>query len=550
MDFTVAVRDFRRISYVVNILVKNGLGYFVQEFNLKYHLPFIKRFQSYPEPEAPQARLRKVMEHLGGAYIKLGQLLSLRPDLVPTEYCLEFSKLQDRVPSFPYAEVKAIVEKELNMPLHKVFSYFEKVPIGSASIGQVHAAKLINGRKVVVKVQRPGVEKQFLSDIDIMYYFAHKLEKSRKLKKYSPLRIVQEFERYTRNELNYITEGRNIERFYENFKGSKTIVIPKVYRAYSTKRVLTMEYLEGSKLIDLLRAKSRFDRRKAAMNLLDCNIKQIFSQDIFHADLHPGNIIMMSRGRLGLLDFGIAGSLSPEMRDEGLKLVEALVAKDVDKVTKQILKIGKKNDDVDARAFRERVYNIVMRWHGAELKQVRVTHMLHEIFDACADSGIELPVDMILLGKALITVEGTGMQLVPNLDFVNVMKPRIEKMLARKIRPSFKATLKKTKSMAEAIGKIPESALETLEQLKRPTFKIDIDDLDVRKIGLDIDTSSNRMSYAMISAALIVAGAVIMHANIGPAVFGYSMFAIVCFVFAFILLAVLVTSISKEKRTV
>lgn len=548
MGIATAVRDFKRISYIANVLVKNGLGHFVHEFNLKYHLPFSKKFKKYNKPDSPEVRLRKVMEQLGGAYIKLGQLLSLRPDLVPEEYCKEFSKLQDSVRPFAYPQVKAIVEKELKKPLSKVFAYFEKVPTGSASIGQVHAAKLLNGKKVVVKVQRPDVDKQFFADIDIMYYFAHKLEKTKKFKRYSPMKIVEEFDRYTRNELNYVLEGRNIEKFYANFKKSKTIVIPRAYREYSTAKILTMDYLEGTKLVDLLRLKKKFNRKKIASDLLDCLLKQIFIDEVFHADLHPGNIIIMKNGKIGLLDFGIVGSFSPKLKASNLKLFTAILEKDVDKATRALLSIYTSEKVVDVDEIKEGVDDIIGRWYGAELQQVKTTHMLHELFDLCTKKGLHPPVDVILFGKGLVTVEGTGIQLTPEFDVAKVAKPMIEKMLKRKFKPSLKKTIMSAKAMAGTLKNIPESTLDALDQIKKASFKIDIDDIDVRKIGLDIDTSSNRLSYAMISAAFIVAGAVIMHANIGPALWGYSMFALACFGFSLFLLGLLGVSISREGK--
>jgi len=289
MDLVSGIKDIERVSHTINILFRHGMGYFIQKYGFKLHLPFTKRiaFHRYKKPVLPEVRLRKAFEELGGTYIKLGQLLSLRPDLVPRKYCDEFSKLQDKVTPFSFEKVKQIVERELGKPLNRIFRKFEQKPLGSASIGQVHAATLKNGQKVVVKVQRPGIKELFRADIDIMYYFAKKLEGTKSFGKYSPLTIVKEFERYTKNELNYLTEAKNIERFYENLKNVRQVRIPKLYKEYTTTKVLVMEYVRGRKLSELIRKNAKFNKKAVMNSIIHTCLKQVFEQNIFHADLHP-----------------------------------------------------------------------------------------------------------------------------------------------------------------------------------------------------------------------------------------------------------------------
>ena len=249
-------KDAKRVKQVVSVMVAEGLGYFIDKMKLRWHLPLHKNLQFYhftkKEHIPLQVRLRRSMETLGGAYIKLGQLLSLRPDLVPMDYCKEFEKLQDQVPAFPFSQVKKIVEEELGKPLSEIFSHFEEKPIGSASIGQVHRAKLKDGKEVVVKVQRPDIQELFHEDIDILYYLFGKLDKYYHYEHFSPLMILDEFERYTKKELDYCFEKRNLTRFGDNFKHSSFIKVPKAYDAYSTSSILTMEYLKGEKLSTLI----------------------------------------------------------------------------------------------------------------------------------------------------------------------------------------------------------------------------------------------------------------------------------------------------------
>lgn len=550
MGFRSGIKDIGRVSHVINVFFKHGLGYFIQKFGFHLHLPFSKRVavHKYRKPVATEVRVRKAFEELGAAYIKLGQMLSLRPDLIPKEYCHEFSKLQDRVPPFPYEKAKQIVEEELGKPIHKAFKSFEKKPIGSASIGQVHLAKLNNGKRVVVKVIRPGVRDVFRADIDIMRYFAKKLEGTKSFGKYSPLQIIKEFERYTKNELNYLVEAKNIERFYENLKKTKYVRIPKIYTDYTTTSVLTMEYLEGKKLTELLRGRKPFNKKAVMEALIHTCLKQVFEQNLFHADLHPGNILVLEKGKIALLDFGIVGSLTPYMRKEGMKLYVALVNKDIDDVVKQLLRIGKPGPETDLEDFRRDVDNIVSGWYGAELRHVRVTHMLHNLFESAVSHGINMPVDMIMLGKAFLTVEGTCLMLNPRFNFVKESHKYVSQYTKEKAitRESFGLFMKKSREMAETLEMIPSEALAVLEKLKHGIIKVDIEDTDLRRLALDIDRSSNRLSYSMIMAALIVAGALMMHTGVEPFYRGFSFPAMVLYIIAAFMGLTLFVSILKE----
>jgi len=550
MSLSSGLKDIRRASHVAGVLFKHGMGYFIHKHRLKLHLPFRKRVavHRYRKPMMPEARLRKSFEELGGTYVKLGQLLSLRPDLVPPQYCREFSKLQDEVPPFSFEKAKKIVEKELGKPLNKIFKSFDSKPIGSASIGQVHLAKLRNGRNVVVKVRRPGIKEVFDADIDLMYYFAKKLEKDKGFDKYSPLRIVEEFERYTKNELNYLIEANNIEKFYENMKNVAYVKIPKLYRNYTTSKVLVMEYIKGKKLSDIMREKKKFDKKAVINSLAHAGLKQVFEHGVFHADMHPGNIILANGGKIGLIDFGIVGSLKPFYRKEGIKLYVALVNKDIERIVKGVLRLGKPSNKTDTEKLKEEIDDIVSSWHGTELRQVRVTSMLVKILDRCVSHHIKIPVDVVLLGKCLVTVEGTCLMLNPRYNFVRESEQYLKKYIKRRIisEESFKIFLDKSREMAETLEMIPSEAMSVLQKLKHGVIKIDIEDTDLKRLALDIDKSSNRLSYAVVIAALIVSAALMMHANVGPYYKGFSFPAMVLYIIAAFMILTLFVSIVKE----
>jgi ubiquinone biosynthesis protein len=532
------------------VLFKHGFGYFIQKYNLKFHLSFSKRaaVHRYKKPMLPEVRLRKAFEELGGTYVKLGQLLSLRPDLVPRKYCDEFSKLQDKVKPFPLEEAKDLIKKELRKPIGKVFKEFEGRPVGSASIGQVHEAKLKDGKKVVVKIQRPDVEQIFQADIEIMYYIAKKLEKKGGFGKFSPVTIVKEFDRYTKNELNYLVEGGNIESFYQNLHKTSYVKVPKLYREYTTRRLLVMEFIKGRKLTDLLRHRKAFSKKAVMDSIINTIMKQVFEQDVFHADIHPGNVLVISKGKIGLLDFGIVGRLTPYLRREAVRLYAALIKRDVNGVVKHLLRIGKPSDTTDVEDFRKDVENIITEWHGTELRQVRGTHMLHRLFDKSIEHDIAMPVDIILLAKALVTVEGTCLMLNPRFNFTREAEKYIGKYIHKRMftKESFDEFVKKSREIGETIQMIPSETLATLEKLKRGIIKIDIDDTDLRRLALDIDKSSNRLSYSMVLAALIVSAALMMHANVGPYYRGFPVPAMVLYIIAAFMCLMLFVSIVKE----
>ena len=545
-------RDAKRIRQVVCVLVQEGLGFFVDALQLRWHLPFHKNIPFYnftrkdhiPLP----VRIRHSMEKLGGAYIKLGQLLSIRPDLVPLEYCTEFSKLQDDVPSIPFSFIQQQVEKELGKSITELFSSFEKKPIGSASIGQVHCAVLKNGTHVVVKVQRPNIKEIFDEDIDILYYLFGKLDKYYHYENFSPLLIIEEFERYTKKELDYHFERRNLEFFAKTTPRTSPVIIPHVYSSLSTSSVLIMEDMAGEKLSVLLVSRKNFARKKIAQTLVQTALQQVFTQDIFHADLHPGNIIILPHDKIALLDFGIVGSLDEDLRSKGIDLFLSLLEKDTDGVIAALVHMGETSEATDISVLKREVHDIIMNWYGSTLSEVRVTSMLHHIFDACLKQHLALPLDMILLGKALVTVEATCAQLDPTLDFVAVAKPYLKQFVKRKIKQSFRPQhiIKETLAFKDALKEVPHQMLSVLDTIQKGKLNVSVAKEEVSYLTQEIDRSSNRLAFALIIASLIVGGALLMQNNIPPIIWGMSLLALICFAGAILMGLFLTFSIFRE----
>ncbi len=541
------IQDIKRASYIVNVLIKKGFAKIIYDAGLSWHLPFHKRLTLVKKelPSDLPIKVREVLEELGGAYVKLGQVLSLRPDLIPEEYCEEFKKLLDHVPPFPFEIVKSIVEKEFEKPLEKLFTNFDKVPVGSASISQVHRAKLKSGKDVVVKILRPNIRQKFDEDIDIMYYVAQKLE-SRINNNISLINIVDEFKKYTQKELNLVFEGKNIDRFYKYFERSKSVVIPKVFWQYTTENTLVMEYIDGIKLSEI--NNSDLNKKTLAKTVFDACFKQIFEFGVFHADLHPGNIIAIINNKIGILDFGIIGNLSTEMRINGIKLYVCLINKDIDGIIRVILDVGTPSPDTDIDILKEDITNLVNDWYYSSIKDTNTTRLLFRILNTCINHKIKMPVDLILYGKALITVEGTCMTLDDKFNFVESAKPRVVQFLKKQRTPRIiiNKFIQKSKNIVDLLYNIPEETYELIKKIKTGRISLDLQDSDIKHLGFDINTSSNRLSYAIIIGALVVASALFI--NVKPLINGYSILSLFFLFFATIFSISFLISIYKEGR--
>ncbi|MBI5064625.1 AarF/ABC1/UbiB kinase family protein [Candidatus Woesearchaeota archaeon] len=534
------IKDIRRITQVVRVLLKQGFGKILYDHGLRKYLPFHKRVMMNGKlPSDLPVKIRLVFEELGGAYVKLGQLLSLRPDLIPQEYCDELKKLQDQVPPFPFNQAMNILENEVGKD---VFLKIDEKPIGSASIAQVHRAKLKNNQDVVIKIQRPYVKDDFETDIDIMYYIAHKLEK--KFEEFSPIEIVKEFENYTKKELNFVNEAKNIDRFYQIFSKDPHVRIPSVYWHHTTKNVLVMEYLRGKKISEL--KDEKYDKKKIAETIVEALMKQVYEHGVFHADLHPGNILVVDDDKISLLDFGIVGVLNQEMKTASLNLFVALINRDTEEVIKILLKVGTQTKYTDLPHFKNDIESILSEWFDQKLKMNYITKVIYDLVNTCIKYKIKLPIEIILYAKSFLTAEGTCKSLVPDFNFINSSQPHVIRILEKENTPKkvLNRFIKKSKELSDAVLKIPGEAFELLEKLKTGRFSFDLEDTDIKHLGMDINMSSNRLSYAIVIAALIVGGS--MLTELRPQYGGYSVISLIFLSSASIMLALLLISVRRE----
>ena len=542
------LRDLARFNQIILILTKHGFGHILDKFKIKKPKRIVLK-KAHPQ------RLRKAFEELGPTFVKLGQILSLRPDLVPIEYVKELSSLQDRVPPFSYEKVEKIIQEELKKPINELFPYFSKEPIASASIAQVHKAKLKNGTIVAVKVQRPNVKEIMDTDIEVMFYVAKLLEKhSKNLREFQPTKIVEEFKNWTEKELDFRREAKNAKRFYRNFKNSATVKIPKVYDQYSTRRVLTTEFIDGIELhkINKLKGKKGYNVNQIIKNGFDSILTQVFVHGFFHADPHPGNILILKGNKIGLVDFGIVGFFNKRLKDKSIELFYGIVQEDIDSIIDTFMDMGLINEkETNIDAFREDVLEVIEPLQKSSLDKVKISYVLENVLDLALKHHVKLPVDFVLFGKTILEIEGVGLEYAPRFKFVESSKPFIEKLIKRefKINNMAKNLMKNVAKYGKLFRELPDQLSSALRRIQKGTLRVNIEDTDVKKLAVDIDKSSNRLTYGMLTAAFLITGALLV--KIGKPIWGgFPLVSILCFLVAIIFAITLFVSIEKEPKEV
>src|SRR3989344_8845419 len=475
MSLVTTIKEVSRLRQIAVVLAEQELFFIVDRLKLRNHLPLAYQPKYLKNKSELPRRLRLAMENLSGAFIKLGQLLSLRPDLIPKEYADEFSKLQDQVPLFSYDIVKSTIESEFNKSIHEIFIRFEKQPIAAASVGQVHKAILKSGEKVAVKVQRPKIEDTFKTDIDILYHLAPIIEEHYpNLKQYNLKQIIKEFEDYTKNELNYLAEAKNVEIFYKNFINHDKKKIPNIYWDYTTKKVLTLEFIDGQ---EISKVKLGQKEKKQIVKLVaDCFLKQVLEYGVFHADPHPGNIFITKNNKLALLDFGIVGKISPDLRKKIENLFIGLIQGDRILISDSFISLNIVQEDINIEEFREDLSQHLGNYYNTSLSKIDISSLLYDLLTLAKKYNMKFPSSFVLLIKAIATTEGFGKDLDPDFNFVVTCKPYVNKILKKKISSDYIFdTLKENLlTFKDLIIDFP-SNLKTLIS-RREKVKVDIDD--------------------------------------------------------------------------
>lgn len=537
------IKDVKRLEEILHVLVANEFGYLIEKLKLKHILPMGIRVRKtlFTQLDTQPKRIRKIFEQLGGTFVKLGQLLSIRPDLIPQEYCDEFAKLQDQVPAFSGEKAKKIIEKELNKKITKVFSYFNEKPIAAASIGQVHEAVLKNGRKVVVKVQRPEIKEKIKTDIHILYKIADLLEKKIKPRLFNPHDIIQEFERYTEKELDYIREGKNIDIFYKNFLNEKKVKIPEIFQEYTTNKLLVLEYIDGIKLLELKKIKKK-SAKAIATNIAQAVFKQIFIDGFFHADPHPGNILVLKTDKIALLDFGIVGRFSEPLKEKVSNLFIGMVNADLEEITNSLLDLGIIGDNLEIDKLKDDIREKFGEYYNTNIDKVDFIDVFNKSIFISREYDIKFPINFVLLGKSILTLQGVCLKLNPEFNLVEEARPFINKLIKQRMKAGniVKQIFTHSIRLKNFILRLPEETTQLVYRIRDADKNLSSIDKDIRKLTRELDYFSNRMVFGMLIAATLLAGALTINIS--------TITSYICFTLAIILFILLIVSILREKR--
>jgi ubiquinone biosynthesis protein len=521
------LKNFQRLRQIINVFAKHGFGHIIDQMNLgrygakRWRFFRVRRFDD-DEPITPLSvpeRLRLAFEELGPTFIKLGQILSTRPDLISAEWIEELKKLQSHASSFPFSEVRRIIESELDSPFEGIFADFNPVPFAAASMAQVHDATLQNGDAVVVKVQRPDIAGLINTDLNLLAFLARLLEKHVvESRLYQPTELIREFARSIRQEIDFTMEGASTDYFHQNFSDNKNIKIPKIYWEFTNRRVLTLERIDGIPIdaIQKLDA-AEIDRKKIAEILLDFFYKQIFSDGFFHSDPHPGNLFVLADGRIGLVDFGMAGRISGEMLHSICTWFVAVLNRDVDRVVKTYVRMGILGDATNTAALKMEMADFLDRYFNMPLSRVRISNLIDEVFNASLRHQVQFPSAFLMLGKTVVTIESVVMRLNPDFNLLTFSQPYISDLVVQQFDAQHwaKQMYGTIEDFAEMARDLPLQLHQILQKLQKGNLKLELEHTSLDRLIREFDRVSNRIAFSLIIAALIIGSSIILqHAEL------------------------------------
>ena len=503
--------------------------------------------------EAPDA-LARDLEKLGPTFIKLGQVLSTRPDLLPPAYLEALTRLQDNVKAFPFPDVQRIVEEELGARLSKAFSAFEETPIAAASLGQVHRAALRDGRIVAVKVQRPDIEKTVATDLEALDEIAQFLStRTGAGKRYDLVGMVAEFRIALQAELDYMQEANNLRTIGTNLEEFEAIVVPQPVEGYTSKRVLTMDYVSGRKVTQISPVVSiELQRDVLADTLVRAYLKQIVLDGVFHADPHPGNVFVTDEGLLALIDLGMIGRLSPQMQDRLLKLLLAISEGRGEEAAEVAVTLGEKLPEFNEAGFRRAISTLVGRIGHQSVAEFQVVRVFLELSALINDNAMRAPAELTMLGKTLLHLDEVARALDPTLDVNDCVRRNGVELMSRRMKKmaSSGSLIAAVLEGKEFAAKLPGRVNRVLDSLAASELKLKVELIDDGAIIDGLQKVANRITLGLILAAMIVGAAMVMRVDTTFRILGYPGLAMILFVLAGVGAAYLAVQIVRHDRSV
>lgn len=556
--FTRGIRNAKRLAEIVRVLARHGFGEVVARLHLLDAIParLAAGLRLTPDSAKQQAsrgeRLRTVLVELGPTYVKLGQILSTRPDLIPPDICADLETLQDRVPPVSNEEATQVILDELGLAPGEVFGSFEETPVASASISQVHRATLKDGAAVAVKVQRPGIAAVIDADVELLGSVAQwVVERGIRTPGFDPAGTVEEFSRSVRRELDFVHEARTVERFARNFSGCETVHFPTVYPDVSTSRVLTMEWIAGTSLRDTDRLRQEgHDLCRIAQHGVEVVLQQIFEHGLFHGDPHPGNIFVLPGDVICLLDYGMVGQLTPDDTERFANLLLAVFRKDVAQATSAVLELAETTGETDRKALERDLHEFIEFDAERIMEGLAFGEAMNHVVGILRQHSLVLPTRYTLLIKALATVEQVGRDLDPNLDIAAQMRPYVEQLLkrrysARRVVSDVSRAVQETVALGRSL---PADVRELVGSFKRDGFKVALRPEDIHRLTDAQEQSASRVTFGMIIGALIVGSSLLMQISSGPNFLGLPVIGLAGYLIAAVLGLGMVFSMWRSRR--
>jgi ubiquinone biosynthesis protein len=534
-----ATRNLSRLSEIAQVAVRHGFGYWFETHRLSDLFPRRgPRVELDGQPSQRGQHLREMLDELGPTFVKFGQLLSTRPDVLPPDIIAELRGLQDDVRPFPLADVEKVVEEELDLSIDKLFSEFEERPVAAASIGQVHRATLPNGRRVAVKVQRPGAPRQIEADVALLYQAARiAKERVRALDFIDARQLVDEFSRSIRQELDYRLEARNADTFHRNFAGHPHVRVPRVFWSYTRSRVLTLEWIEGTQVADIdPETWSVEDRRDLAHLMAETWMTMIFRHGFFHGDPHPANILVLGRAdAIGLVDFGAVGKLTDDDISKLTRMFIDAASENVDSLPKRLADLGVRYPKEREEEFLAEIRELYYRYYGASLAEIDPLQVIREVFQLIYSLNLQLPTRFLLLDKAIATLASVGIDLYPDFNVFEVARPYARGLLIERFGPRRMAARARKESwkLGQVALELPYQIHDVLQEMRDGQIEVGF----VHK-GLDdllnrMDVVFNRLVIAMIVAGGLIGSSLIgIFAKGGPHFLGINTISVIGFAFS------------------
>jgi ubiquinone biosynthesis protein len=547
------IRNISRLNHILRILIKYGFGYIIDRARIRKGVPLIavsgKGHPSVFNLPLP-VRVRRIFEELGPTFMKLGQVLGTRADILPVEYCLELEKLQDSVPSLPFKEIEKDLDSEFGKPWNAIFESIEPEATASASIAQVHNARLKSGEDVVIKIIKPGVPETVTSDLEILEYIAGLVDKYFHETFFTdPSDIVKQLKKSISRELDLRKEAENIRSFRKALSRETSVGIPKVHTLYTTRKILVMERMHGFKITDMASFKRlHWDTERIARNFARTMFRQIFVHRSFHADPHPGNILIPAENRVSFLDFGLTGRISEETKHALVRVMRSLFLRDIPAIAQHLRRLVIFEKSIDEYEFQSDIEELINRYYDLPIAEIRLDRLFQDMLEITSHYNLRLSSNLFLLMKCVMTTEAVVLKLDPKFAVFEEIQVYLKKFMKDELSAGgiFRSAQRFVNSFSDLVSDLPPRLSEITRQVARGNLKIQFELLGLERFTSDLYRIINRLIFSILSASLLIGSFYLMGSGLRPLFIGYPLISILGLILAFLLLMIVIIDIIRQ----